>query len=593
MTDRRIRFLSCLHLLCLGMLFSLTALAQPVQGQQLQISTDFPFQEHYVEVLGSRMHYIDEGQGDVVLFLHGNPTSSYLWRNIIPYVSGNYRAIAVDLIGMGKSDKPDIDYTFFDHARYVDGFIQAMGLTDITLVVHDWGSGLGFHYASRHPDNVRALAFMEAIYREREGMGELFERFRTPGIGEELLVNQNLFVEQVLPGSVVRGLTDVEMDYYRAPFVDPASRTPILQWPRQLPLDGEPADVVAAVNAYQQWLTETPLPKLLLAATPGALITQQDVVWLQENLSNLTVVNIGAGRHFVQEDNPHAIGEALAAWRGSLESEEAASADMMEEIYADFAMLLNDHLIEQRTAEGGLISAFDYEQALASAGTQEQITQQKNRLRQFDINQLDSRETAVAFWINGYNFFMLAQILEERPGGKLVDSVWDYGGRYNPFRDSVFTRDAFDVGGRLYSLDTMEKGILLGPEFASRGWFDARVHFAVNCASVGCPPLRSKIYRAGQLDDQLTQNARLAFDTPYHLRIEGGTVYLSSLFDWYAGDFAGASGDVLDFVRQYASERVAASLPEEPTVRFIEYDWQLNRPANFPELDASRIFSSR
>ncbi len=319
MLIRFFRDLLSLYLLCLT---SVAVVAQSGEtAGQRDISADFPFQSHYVDVLGSRMHYIDEGQGDVVLFLHGNPTSSYLWRNIVPYVSGEYRAIAVDLIGMGKSDKPDLDYTFYDHARYLDGFIEALALTDITLVMHDWGSGLGFHYAQRHPDNVKAMAFMEAIYREREGMGELFEQFRTPGVGEELLVEQNLFVEQVLPSSVIRGLTDEEMNYYRTPYLDPASRTPILQWPRQLPLDGEPADVVATINTYQQWLTQTSLPKLLLTATPGALVTQDDVVWLEENLNELTVVNAGPGRHYIQEDNPHVIGETLAAWLHEIDAQ--------------------------------------------------------------------------------------------------------------------------------------------------------------------------------------------------------------------------------------------------------------------------------
>lgn len=567
---------------CLGLVFSVVALAQPTTENQQEIRSDFPFESHFVDVFDSAMHYIDEGEGDVVLFLHGNPTSSYLWRNIVPYVSSDYRAIAVDLIGMGKSDKPDIDYTFFDHARYLDGFIAALELTDITLVVHDWGSGLGFHYASRHPDNVRALAFMEAIYRERDSMGELFSRFRTPGVGEELLVNQNLFVEQVLPGSIIRGLTETEMDYYRAPFADPASRIPVLQWPRQLPLSGEPADVVAAVNAYQQWLTQTSMPKLLLAATPGALITQPDVTWLQNNLSELTVVDIGPGRHFVQEDSPHAIGEALSAWLQALNP--SVSTDLMDDIYTDFAALLNDNLIEHRTDDGGLVSAFDYQRALASADTQQRINRQKNRLREFDTELLDDREHAIAFWINAYNFFMLAYILEEQPDDDLVDSVWDYGGRYNPFRDSVFTRSEFEVGGQILSLDEIEKETLLGGEFINKGWFDAKVHFAVNCASVGCPPLRRELYKAGKIDSQLLENTRLAFSTPRHLHIDGDIVYLTSLFDWYAADFVGQSGDVLGFVRQYASDQVLSTLPLDPQIRYIDYDWRLNRPDNFPEL---------
>lgn len=261
-----------------------------------------------------------------------------------------------------------------------------------------------------------------------------------------------------------------------------------------------------------------------------------------------------------------------------------ASAELMDDVYADFAALLDDYLIEQPAGEGGLVSAFDYEKALTSAETQQRIARQKDLLRQFDINRLNDRETATAFWINAYNFFMLAYLLEERPGGELVGSVWDYGGRYNPFRDSVFTRDEFAVGGRLYSLDEIEKETLLGREFSNNGWFDARVHFAVNCAAVGCPPLRHEIYKAGSIDRQLSDNIRLAFNTSRHLKVTGNTLYLSSLFDWYASDFEGATGDILDFVRQYASDQMAATLPENPRIRYIDYDWRLNRPENFPEL---------
>ncbi len=571
-------------LIVTGVIFPSVTLAQPESDTLEAISADFPYQAHYVEVLGSRMHYVDEGEGDVVLFIHGNPTSSYLWRNIIPYVAGSHRAIAVDLIGMGKSDKPDIDYTFFDHARYVDAFIQTLNLTDVTLVLHDWGSGLGFHYASRYPDNVKALAFMEAIYRERESMGELFTRFRTPGIGEELLLNQNLFVEQILPGSVVRGLTEVEMEHYRAPFSTPASRKPVLQWPRQLPLAGEPAYVIAAVNAYQQWLTETPLPKLLLAATPGALITQTDVVWLQDNLSELAVVNIGAGRHFVQEDNPHAIGKALSAWLLSLDAPGSAATDMMEEVYIDFAALLDSYLIEHYTPEGGLVSAFDYEEALQSAETLPRIARQKKVLSELDIKKLDSRELATSFWINAYNFFMVATILEDRPNGELVNSVWDYGGRYNPFRDNIFNHRKFDVGGQLYSLDNMEKDTLLGEKFSDAGWMDPRVHFAVNCASVGCPPLRREIYTAREINEQLSESTRLAFSIPRHLLIESNILHLSSLFDWYSQDFANAKGNVMSFIKSNASDAVLENLGDNPQIKFIDYDWRLNSPENFPEL---------
>jgi len=212
------------------------------------ISPDFPYQSHYVDALGSKMHYIDEGTGDPILFLHGNPTSSYLWRNIIPHLGSLGRCVAPDLIGMGKSDKPDIEYRFFDHVKYVEGFIEKLGLRNITLVIHDWGSALGFHYASRHEKNIKAIAFMEAILMPipgweamPDGSAEMFRAFRTPEVGRDLIVNQNIFVEQVIPGSIVRKLTEAEMDHYREPFKDPATRKPVWRWPNEIPVAGEPA----------------------------------------------------------------------------------------------------------------------------------------------------------------------------------------------------------------------------------------------------------------------------------------------------------------------------------------------------------------
>ena len=285
------------------------------------ISANFPFTANFVEVHGSRMHYVDEGTGDPILFLHGNPTSSYLWRNIIPHLTQSGRCIAPDLIGMGKSDKPDIGYRFFDHVRYLDGFIEALGLTNITLVIHDWGSALGFHYARRHPENVKAIAFMEALVMPTPGWEvmdeqsqQLFKAFRTPEVGWDMIVNQNMFVEQIIPGSIVRDLSEAEMDQYRAPFLDPKSRKPIHQWPNEIPIAGSPADVHEAVVAYNAWLQQTDMPKLLFYATPGAIIVEPLVGWCKQNLPNLTAVDIGPGKHFVQEDNPHLIGTELAKW---------------------------------------------------------------------------------------------------------------------------------------------------------------------------------------------------------------------------------------------------------------------------------------
>jgi haloalkane dehalogenase len=289
------------------------------------MSAEFPFKSHFVEVEGSRLHYIDEGEGDPILFLHGNPTSSYLWRNVIPHVTPFGRAIALDLIGMGKSDKPDLEYRFFDHVRYVEGFIEALELENVTLVVHDWGSGLGFHYASRHEDNVKAIAFMEAILAPLSsweefpaGARETFQAFRTPDVGWEMIVNQNVFVEQVLPGAIIRTLTDAEMDRYREPYLEPASRKPVWRWPNELPIEGEPPDVVEAVATYNEWLQQTELPKLLFHATPGAIVPPPLVEWCRENLSNLQTVDLGAGIHFLQEDHPREIGAELANWYRTL-----------------------------------------------------------------------------------------------------------------------------------------------------------------------------------------------------------------------------------------------------------------------------------
>ena len=285
------------------------------------ISAEFPFEPKYVEVLGSWMHYIDEGRGDPVLFLHGNPTSSYLWRNIIPYLTPKARCIAPDLIGMGKSDKPDIDYRFFDHMRYIDAFIETMGLENITLVIHDWGSGLGFHHAMRHEDNIKGIAFMEAMVRPMpswdlfpEAFQGIFKAFRTPEIGWNMIVNDNMFVEQLLPGGVARGLTEQEMEHYREPFKDPAHRKPVWVWPNELAIEGEPADVVEVIGDYCEKLQQSKLPKLLFYAEPGAILGAPMVEWCKEHLENLTTVDIGAGIHYVQEDNPHLIGSELAKW---------------------------------------------------------------------------------------------------------------------------------------------------------------------------------------------------------------------------------------------------------------------------------------
>jgi len=287
--------------------------------QQQEISAAFPYESKYVDVLGSRMHYVEEGSGDPVLFLHGNPTSSYLWRNVIPHVSPVGRCIAPDLIGMGKSDKPDIEYRFVDHAKYVDGFIESLGLRNITLVIHDWGSALGFHYARRNESNVKAIAFMEAIVRPLtwaewpEQAKGMFQAFRTPGMGEQMIMDNNMFVEATLPGAILRKLSEEEMNRYREPYADRESRRPLWRWSNEIPIDGEPADVHEIVQAYSEWLGASPLPKLLLYARPGAIMRNL-LGWCEDNIANLKSVDVGAGVHFLQEDTPHEIGEAIREW---------------------------------------------------------------------------------------------------------------------------------------------------------------------------------------------------------------------------------------------------------------------------------------
>jgi len=281
---------------------------------------DFPFESRFVDVLDARMHYVEVGQGRPILFLHGNPTWSYVWRNILPLVAAEGRAIAVDLVGMGRSSKPEILYRFADHAAYLDGFIKALGLRNLSLVLHDWGSALGFHYARRHEDNVRGLAFMEAILRPwrwsefPSGWKTVFRLFRTPGPGELLILGLNLFVRGVLPMATVRKLSPEELAFYAEPYPTIASRRPVLRWPREIPINGRPAQTHEAVEDYGRWLEETPLPKLLLHARPGGIIDAAEVEKLRGSLPNLTLVDIGPGIHYVQEDNPHGIGEAIAEW---------------------------------------------------------------------------------------------------------------------------------------------------------------------------------------------------------------------------------------------------------------------------------------
>lgn len=284
-----------------------------------EISAVDNYERKRVAVLDSEMAYVDTGSGAPVVFLHGNPTSSYLWRNVIPHVEGASRCLAPDLIGMGESGKnPAGEYSFSDHARYLDAWFDAVLPNEkVILVIHDWGSGLGFHWANRNRDRVQGIVYMEAIVAHIESWDhwpesarQIFQGMRSDA-GEAIVLEKNVFIEKILPASVMRGLTDAEMEVYRAPYLEPGeSRRPTLTWPRQIPIEGEPADVVGFVNDYAAWLsTDESLPKLFINAEPGTILIgpQRDFCRTWPSQEEITV----KGTHFIQEDSPHEIGEAI------------------------------------------------------------------------------------------------------------------------------------------------------------------------------------------------------------------------------------------------------------------------------------------
>lgn len=283
------------------------------------ISAADAYERHRIAFLETEISYVDTGAGEPVVFLHGNPTSSYLWRNVIPHVEGLGRCLAPDLVGMGDSGAaPDGSYRFVDHARYLDAWFEALGLTNVTLVVHDWGSALGFYWAYRHPERVRGIAYMEAVVRPltweewRDESRRIFQDLRSEA-GEEMVLEKNLFIEGILPSAVLRDLTEEEMNVYRRPYLEPGeSRRPTLTWPRELPINGEPEDVVSIVDDYSKWLAQSDVPKLFVNAEPGAILTgsQREFCRTWPNQEEVTV----RGVHFVQEDSPHEIGEAVATF---------------------------------------------------------------------------------------------------------------------------------------------------------------------------------------------------------------------------------------------------------------------------------------
>ena len=282
------------------------------------------FEKHFKVVNGKRLAYIEEGHGDPIVLLHGNPTSSYLWRNVIPELTASGRVIAPDLIGQGDSEKLSVSegpgrYTFEVAYEYLVGLLSELDAEqNVVLVGHDWGSALGFHWARNHPDLVRGIAYMEALVSPvewsewPEAARGIFQGFRSEK-GEDLVLTRNLFVEAILPNSVIRKLTDEEMGNYRAPFPTPDDRQPTLNWPRQIPIDGEPVEMVQLVSEYGRWLEESvTLPKLFINAEPGSILVgrQREYCRSWPNQKEVTV----PGKHFIQEDSPSKIGKAIAEW---------------------------------------------------------------------------------------------------------------------------------------------------------------------------------------------------------------------------------------------------------------------------------------
>jgi haloalkane dehalogenase len=291
------------------------------------ISADERHAKMRTKVLDREMAYVEVGSGDPIVFLHGNPTSSYLWRNVMPHLEGHGRCLAPDLIGMGDSQKLEPSgperYRFVEHRRYLDALLEKLGVRDrVTLVIHDWGSALGFDWANRHRDAVMGIAYMEAIVAPLtwdewpHNARQVFQGFRSPA-GEGMILDKNVFIERVLPGAVLRKLGEAEMAVYRRPFREPGEgRRPTLTWPREIPIEGEPADVVAIVQSYGQWLASSPVPKLFINADPGSILVgpQRELCRRWPNQTEVTV----AGLHFIQEDSPDEIGAAIARWRDQI-----------------------------------------------------------------------------------------------------------------------------------------------------------------------------------------------------------------------------------------------------------------------------------
>jgi haloalkane dehalogenase len=285
---------------------------------------------HDVRVLDSHISYREAGAGPTVVLLHGNPTSSHLWRDVIPHLTPGARCLAPDLIGMGDSGKPDIAYRFADHARYLDAWFAALDLSEVVLVGHDWGGVLALDWAARHPDRVRGVVVFETFLRPMQWSewppqgAQLFRAMRTPGVGEQMVLEESLFLARSLENGVKRGLSEQERAHYHAPYPTPSSRRPLLQWPREIPVEGEPADVVAIVENYDSWLATSPTPKLLLAFDAQTPLGSAAILaWARANIRALELVQLGPAGHHAPEDLPHQIGDTIATW---LEAQQLVAA---------------------------------------------------------------------------------------------------------------------------------------------------------------------------------------------------------------------------------------------------------------------------
>lgn len=288
------------------------------------ISSDFPYTSRYVDVYGSKMHYIEEGEGKPILFLHGMPASSYVWRNIIPHLSGLGRCIAPDLIGMGKSDKPNLEYTVFEHIKYIEKFIEALDLKNLTIVMHGWGSVIGFDYAMRHENNCIGLVFYEAYLRsfhQDDVSLPLQEQLHTLEDNEniyDLIRDGTYFIDNMFPLEIIRPLNEIEMNYYREPFLSEGSGKLLQQYLKELPRPDRNNKVDELIARYSKKLSQSKLPKLMLYSIPGFITTIATVMWAKEHLPNLEIVDIGEELHYAQESDPVLMGESISVWLQSI-----------------------------------------------------------------------------------------------------------------------------------------------------------------------------------------------------------------------------------------------------------------------------------